>query len=301
LFIRKRKREKKKKRKKEKKKKRKKEKKKKEKRMNLSEQLISGKCDNKCSYTFDYKKEPVIATNYETYLMFTRNASLDVIKYNEDEYFADSFQIYRSSGFKYNNFESEGILVITHSNRTISSNKLLVNIPLYSGGSHTKSNSGITSLLTSIAKSGNEPVEVRDIVLNDFIPQKEYYVFTNVEKNIVFSRENGIYMDDENLKLLEALIPNPLKLYSTNGPQVFLSTRIATRGSGSTSDEIYIDCQPTGSSEDEIEVANSKKSTFDLTDMVINSKASLFFIIFIAIISIVVAVRFAIVHIYGSN
>jgi hypothetical protein len=269
--------------------------------MNISDQLISGKCDNKCSFSFDYKKETGVAGNYRSGINITRDGSSDVVKFNADEYFAEASMIYRSSFFKYNNFDSDGLMMIGHANKTISSNKLYVCIPLYSSGSHTKSNAQLTNILTSVARAGNAAIEIPDISLNDFVPQKEYYSFKRDDIQwIVFSRENGIYLDDENAELLKSLLIDTGGSLPS-GPEVFLSTRKAINGTGDipSNDEIYIDCQPTGSSEDEIDVTNTKKSTFDFTDMIINSQATIFILVFIAVIIVIFIIHSAIM--YGSS
>ena len=165
----------------------------------------------------------------------------------------------------------------------------------------------IKEILLSVAKYAPNKGETTTqelplLSVEKFIPRTDYYSYTpsTDEQCIVFSLENGIFVDEDCVEMLKKLIK--ANVPSSNKPDfpIYISKFEATYTRQATNNEIYIDCQPTGSSEEEVDVSN-RKSTNSSTFSTKEYLTTLYMIAgFIAIIVILFGIHFAINQIAKS-
>ena len=86
---------------------------------------------------------------------------------------------------------------------------------------------------------------------------------------IVFGKNYAIPLSEKILNVLGSII-KPFNLPMI-GDNLFFNAK-GPNSSGSIGDGIYISCQPTGSSEEEIEITNTKSSSsYDMGNLIDNS------------------------------
>ena len=234
--------------------------------MNISPQNITGTCNLKCAYSFNYNTSNSTATNYGQYIQLTYEASsTPQVTYNTAKYNVSTLTIYSPSLHLYNNAKADAEILISHTPINGGSS-LVVCIPINTSGSTTDGSQIITDIFKAV--SSNAPSQgtsttqgIKEFTLNDIVPMKPYYSYTmesNSRDIIVYGIQYAISIDNKVLETLKKCIkPNSITLPS--GPSLFSNPDGPSNndvGDGS----IYIDCQPTNSSEEEIEMNVNIKS-----------------------------------------
>ena len=126
--------------------------------------------------------------------------------------------------------------------------------------------------MSSNAPAENEKttVNISKFNLNAFVPRKPFFSYTATEpfqpcstsktEYIVYPSDTAIGLDDRLLRSLQKLISRNSYTIKT-GPGLFFNQKGPTDGVGS--DQIYIDCQPVGHSENEEIVITDSGSSAD--------------------------------------
>lgn len=247
--------------------------------MNISKNLMTGKCDEKCSYSFNYKTSPNCnATNYGNYIYLTYDKrTISPVKFNNLSYDVDSIQIYSPSVHQFNDNNVDGEIIITHSSLS-SGSPLLVCVPINSATPVTEGsnllNEIVSAVITKPLYKGDSQISVKleNYNLNSIVPKKPFYYYTstNSETNvIVYGIENSIGLDKELINTLRTLITNPENVVNLIGDSLFYNKKGPSSSlNGTDDDQIYIDCKPTGNSSDTVDVEKSKSPiNYDLNNL----------------------------------
>jgi len=258
-------------------------------------------CTLKCEYKFKYKNSYCSATNMGEYLKLSYDAlSSENVIYNLTKYTVKEIRIYWKSLHTFDGKASDGEMIIVH---TSSSGKgdLLVCVPIVRGNSNSVATGKLNTILDNVSQTANvinvETGIIPDLTynLNSFIPKKPFYMYTATEpwspcstqkcNYIVFtpSSETNIYINQSSYDniLKKVINENPYKAkLITNVAQNFLSFNSQGPSVGDGDDEIYIDCQPVGASDESKTVVTDTGETLSSSVNVI----SLFQNIFIQIV-----------------
>jgi len=232
--------------------------------MNISPQNITGTCNLKCAVSFNYNTSNSTATNYGQYIQLTYEASsTPQITYNTAKYNVSTIQLYSPSLHLYNNAKADAEIIISHTPINGGS-QLVVCIPINTSGSTTDGSQIITDIFKAVSSNapsmGTSTTQgINEFTLNDIVPMKPYYSYTNESKDfIVYGIQYAISVDNKALETLKKCIKlNSITLPS--GPSLF-SNPDGPSSSNVGDGSIYIDCQPTNSSEEEIEMNVNIKS-----------------------------------------
>lgn len=232
--------------------------------MNISPQNITGTCNLKCAVSFNYNTSNSTATNYGQYIQLTYEASsTPQITYNTAKYNVSTIQLYSPSLHLYNNAKADAEIIISHTPIN-GGNQLVVCIPINTSGSTTDGSQIITDIFKAVSSNapsmGTSTTQgIKEFTLNDIVPMKPYYSYTMESKDfIVYGIQYAISVDNKALETLKKCIkPNSITLPS--GPSLF-SNPDGPSSSNVGDGSIYIDCQPTNSSEEEIEMNVNIKS-----------------------------------------
>jgi hypothetical protein len=261
-------------------------------------------CTLKCDLAFDYGDiSDLTITNIGDYLSLTSTATNKPVTYNLNTYKVAEIRIYRQSVNKFNDQTSNGEIVVIH--KSDGKPDLYICVPIKNGNSSDIA-TGVLSTIISQAKTGanstsnnsNKVVMQKEEFvynLNDFIPRKPFYMaFVNNINYIIFppSSNTYVYVNNSDFEILSTITtaktytpinPNPQISYNARGPSV------------AKSDEIYIDCQPVGESDNKKTVVtdNGKpalSAAFNLKTFFSNVfiqliLGSLVFVIFIMIVN----------------
>jgi carbonic anhydrase len=259
--------------------------------IDISISNIKGKCNFKCSYIFSYKNSSCTATNRGDYISLSYDKSSNSpVLYNAVGYDVQEIRLYTPSLHSFNGSKTDCELIIVHSSN-MGSNPLLVCIPIKKNNSTSVSSMFFTNLINTMSTSAPSEgetanVNVSKFNLSSFVPRKPFFSYTGSEPYqpcstvvdyIVYSPlESSLEMSSNSFDTLNKIITN--NVYDIKkGPNLFYNEK--GPGNNSNTDDIYIDCQPVGSSNDttEVFVDMNGNSGFNVNDI----KNNKFFKIFV--------------------
>ena len=237
--------------------------------INISLSNITGNCDMKCAYSFFYNNSACIVTNKGGYLSisYDKSSSPPVI-YNSAAYDVSEIRIYTPSLHAYSDTKTEGEMIIIHKSNT-GANDLLVCIPIKLNNSTSSSALFMQSLINTVANNapsegGQTSVNISRFNLNTYVPHKPFFSYTATlpyqpcngkVEYVVFDPTNA-YLDimQESLdKLNQVIFQNNYDIKT--GANLFYNQKGPGSG-GAAGNEIYIDCQPVGASQESSQIVS---------------------------------------------
>ena len=251
--------------------------------IDISMSNITGKCELKCSYSFKYNNSSCVATNRGDYISISYDkSSSPPVTYNTTGYDVQEIRIYTPSLHSYNGTKTDGEFVIVHTSNT-GSPPLLVCIPIKSNSSQGISALFFDKLIDTVSSSApsegeSTTVNIPKFNLTLFVPRKPFFSYTATEpyhpcsetvNYIVFDPLQGSLdiMPDTLTKLASIIQSNPYDIKT--GPNLFLNEKGPRNGDNGDGD-IYIDCQPVGSSEDTTYIVTDMGTTTNIEDWLKN-------------------------------
>lgn len=243
--------------------------------IDISRDNVIGKCDLKCEFSFHYNDSSCIATNRGDYISLSYDTSNSPpVTYNSSPYDVKEIRIYSPSLHSFNGTKADAEFIIIHQSSS-GAKPLLVCIPIKSSNSGETSSKNLSNIIRTVASNApaeNEQttVNISRFNLNAFVPRKPFFSYTasepyqpcNVDQNeyIVFPSDSAIGIPELVLSALKKLITE--NVYDIKpSPGLFFNEKGPTNGPGS--DQIYIDCQPVGQSEEEEVVITDSGSSAD--------------------------------------
>lgn len=238
--------------------------------IDISKKNITGQCDYKCAYSFNYGTSNLVATNQGEYLSMTyENRSAPPVKYNSADYRIDKIRLYFPSVHTFNGRQTDGELIIEHSPVT-TGNKLFVCVPIVKtdlGNNNADMLNNIVYEVTKKAPNVNETTSVfTGFKLNEFIPKNGYYVYTGpmpyqpfnatVDYIVFDTYEGAIRISKDTLYDIKTIIGDS-RYVAKRGGKLFYNNKHPNQ---SKDNKIYIKCSPTGSS-GETKVVKNKGGT----------------------------------------
>jgi carbonic anhydrase len=231
--------------------------------INISAKNISGKCDLKCAYNFSYTEINSTAKNNNVMIKLTPdNSAIPPVTYNTEKYNVSTIYITSPSLHTFNDKQVNAEIFIQHVPVKGGQN-LIVAIPIISSSESSTASNLITQIIQNV--STNAPrngestnLNISGFTLQNIVPSKPFFSYTdtNNENWIVFPIKDAIPLNSTTLTTLGQIIkPYPLPMtggdlfFNSNGPN-----------SNKTSSEIYISCNPTGSSTETTEVVYDKNT-----------------------------------------
>ena len=268
--------------------------------IDISLSAITGTCDYKCAYNFNYNNSSCVATNRGDYISLSYdNSSTPSVIYNSSNYNVSEIRLYIPSLHSYSGSKTDGELIIIH-NALTGSKPLLTCIPIKNNNTNSVSSILFKSIVDSVSNSAPDdgesttvPLGNQQFNLKDIVPLKPFFAYSATEPFqpcssnvdlIVFDPMNAsLDITPDTLKKLQTIIQNNQYDIKT-GPNLFYNEKGPNLSSGGG--EIYIDCQPVGQSEETKEVV-IQTTTNDSSYNILNSpylKFILFALLFILIL-----------------
>ena len=250
--------------------------------IDISMSKITGKCDYKCSYSFSYNNSSCIATNRGDYLSLSYDkSSSPPVLYNSSGYDVQEIRLYIPSLHSYNDSKADGELIIIHSSNT-GAKPLLVCIPIKSNNTSSVSGLFFKTVVDTVSDSApsngeSTTVNIPRYNLSAIVPKKPFFSYSATEpyqpcssdvEYIVFDLlQAHLDMMPETLTKLQSIIesnPYDIKI----GPNLFYNE--TGPGKGSAGNDIYIDCQPVGESDETTDIVTdtggSSSSSLSFSD-----------------------------------
>lgn len=240
-------------------------------------------CDLKCKYSFKYPLSNLNLTNKGSFLYIMPEIFNDSpVTYNSKKYNVRGIRLYRKSLHTYGGKNADAELLIIHNNVN-GSDILIVSIPIMVGSGNPKSSSIFDTIISEVAKTANSVGKQTSLnnvsfTLDQLIPMKPYFAyngtlpyspFNGTNSYIVYNIDNAISMSSSAFETFSNIIKesnsqiNPVKnglYYNEKGPTYYSPT--------GKSDEIFIECLPTGSSgEVLIEKNKTNETSFNTANM----------------------------------
>lgn len=229
--------------------------------INISAKNIAGNCELKCSYTFKYSESNSTAKNNGVMISLTYDStSVPPVIYNNQQYTVGNISIVSPSIHTFNNVTMPGEIIITH-NPVKGGNILEVCIPFVSSVDSSTASQMITEIISKVSTNAPSDGDSTNLNISGFsleyiVPKKPFFSYTeNTTDYIVFGDINAIPLSSSTISTLQQII-TPYQL-STPGGDLFYNSKGPTSGI-QLDDGIYISCQPTGSSNEEMPVEYDK-------------------------------------------
>jgi len=238
--------------------------------LNISQDNVSGECNLKCAYSFQYSNSSCVASNTgESIVLSYDESNVPPATYNGNKYKVSNIRITTSTYMLYNGKQLRGTLIISHL-PVVGGGPFSVIIPIVSGTGALPSSNILTTIITETAKlapkSGNKTsISLANYNLNNIIPKKPFYSF-NLERDdyIVYGVENAIPIDADTLTKLSTITKGLTSTIPANSTSLFYNPKGPnSSGSSSGNDDIYIDCQPVNVSEETIQMSTENKLSAD--------------------------------------
>jgi carbonic anhydrase len=275
--------------------------------IDINNKNIAGKCDLKCNYSFQYNTSACVATNKGDYISLSYdNTSNPPVIYNDSGYNVKEVRLYSPSIHSYIGEYLDGELVIIHNSIT-GLNPLLVCVPIKVNDVDAIDSSILSAIIKTV--SNNAPnkdettnVNIQNYNLNHFVPYKPYFSYT---ANLMYQPCDGqisyiafspnqkyINISSTALEILQTITTRHKYTLSSNPPKLYFNEK----GSKpyTTSNDIYIDCQPivkeNNLEEEKIVVTNINTQPFKPMDILKNPffqflMGMLFFLVIFYIVS----------------
>lgn len=252
--------------------------------IDISSANIAGKCDLKCAYQFKYTSSSCTATNRGHYLSLAcdRGSSTSPpVQWNQSGYAVDEVRLYTPSLHSFGGTRAAGEVVVMHVSNT-GSRPLFVCIPIQMGSAGGAGSAALHSILSAVAKNApadGDSTAVRitgggggggGFNLSNWVPASApFYSYTATEPfqpcsgevdYVVFDAGSSpLYISDTDLSQWTDIVqPHPYDIKPVagaggaggGGVQLFYNSKGPNQGGAANDDEIYIDCQPVGESQE---------------------------------------------------
>ena len=237
--------------------------------LNISQDNVSGECNLKCSYSFQYSNSSCVASNTgESIVLSYDESNVPPVTYNGNKYKVSSIKITTGSILLYNGKNVKASLIISHA-PIVGGGPFSVMIPIVSGTGSLPSSNILTTIITETAnlapKSGNKTsISLANYNLNNIIPKKPFYSFNTDRENIIaYGIENAITIDADTLTKLSTITKGVADIIPATNSLFYNPKGPNSSGSSSGNDDIYIDCQPVNVSEEAIQMSTENKLSAD--------------------------------------
>lgn len=277
--------------------------------MNISKSHWDNYCDEKCAYSFDYKTSSNCnVNNYGSYLQLSYDSSNPPpVTFNTYTYYVEKIEIYCPSLHLFNGVQVDGELIITHSPTSMGA-PLMVCVPLSSAKMQTSASTQIiTDIIngsTQLKPNSGEAVSVKlnDYNLNSIVPQSPFYYYEDNNGNniVVYGLQDAISINSSTISTLKTMITATTDIKYPSVDYYYLNKNGPTIGS-SGDGQIYIDCQPTGNSEDTTAVEYSKPAIVNNLGTFLNSQIIVFLVAAFIFVFLIVLIHKLLIYLTGNT
>ena len=260
--------------------------------IDISKKNVSGKCDLKCAYNFEYPESNITALNQGVMINLTYdNSKTPPVTYNTQKYTVVQAIISSPSLHLFNGATTDAEIIIIHT-PVKGGPQLYVSIPIKSSSESSDASYLLNEVIdvtgTNAPSQGESTnLSISGFTLDKIVPNKQYYSYTDNANNdwIVFGILDAIPLNSATITTLQKIIkPYPIPMI---GGELFINTT----GPNSTKvgEGIYISCKPTGSSNEETKVEYSKNTpSYNFSNVLDNPVTKLIFQVIIGCILFII-------------
>lgn len=233
--------------------------------INISSENVTGNCDLKCNYSLNYSTSNCVAQNNGFYIQLSYDATkMPPVTYNNNKYNVQDVTIFSPSIHQFNGSLSPAEIVISHF--PVSGGvPMNVAIPIIQSGDSTTASGILQQIINGVstgAPSQGETTNLNNITnfnLENIVPLKPYYSYNDTKNDwIVYGNENAISLNQQTLTTLSQIIQPLPNVMCPSGPLIFYNNSGPSKKA--SNEGIYIDCKPTGFSEEETYITENKST-----------------------------------------
>jgi carbonic anhydrase len=231
---------------------------------------IGTTCLLKCDFSHNYPSSLLNVTHNGDHLSFKMNSTkTDTVEYGNSTYDVEEFRIYMNSLHTYVGDKADAELIIIHRNN-MGGEKLLVSVPMMMHGTANDTSIALDNVLSEVGKRANSngsqtQVNLASFNLNNFIPKKPFIIYNgtlpfvpcdnNTKVNyVVFRKEDAIFMTPSSAELLWNILSRNTYSVQKDPVNGFFFNKNGPSTGTTSSEDIYIDCKPTGNDDEMIQV-----------------------------------------------
>lgn len=244
----------------------------KKKTINISPDAVSGRCEAKCIYNYDYPPNSVVKIRHETHFISVEpdpdtTSTTSPVTYNEAPYNVTKGLLFSPSLHLFNNNKMDAEVMIEHI-AVSGGRKLFVCIPVRKmAGDSSQMLSAVVNGTAKKAPAVSETTTItgtKPLTFNDMLPKGPFFSYTGKYGEetcdfIVYGKLFSLVSSEGDLKTLQDMI-KPFHLPML-GEYLFMNSKGANIDGGKKEDGIYINCQPTGTSAETTEVTTTSTSS----------------------------------------
>jgi len=282
--------------------------------IDISSSNSSGKCDFKCDYKFKYQTSSCVGKNMGDYISLSYdNTSSSYVTYNLISYVVKEVRIYHKSLHSFNGSKTDAEIVIVHVSNT-GEMPLLVCIPIKVSNSASFSSGFFRNVIMSMSKHApsegdSTTIKMNNYNLNSLVPKTPFYSYTATEPYQPCSEKVNYIVYENYLDISQDVYDNLKKIILENYYTVKSGVSFFYNSKGPNSaveDDIYIDCQPVGQSEETTDVVNDNSNSLNYDFSLEDLKNNDLFKFLIAIIIFLIIIYFfygiaTIFKLFGKN
>jgi hypothetical protein len=273
--------------------------------IDITQGQSSGTCDFKCSFEIDTYNlmSNITCSHLQHSIDVNMSNSASHAKFNQQKFTVKRMEIYSPSQLTYNGIPSPGEIMISHEGGN-PSQVLLIFLPLQvvTNAPNALPTTIVTNLITvtnefapqinESTTQGIDPFNVKDL-----LPLKPFYYIDlhHGSAIISFANSSAIPISQDTFSILQNLVtPNPqlkFRISDNETIKIFLNQKGPQVFSPANENNIFIDCQPTDASEEEMNLESNNKSNeikFNWKDIANNSNFVVFFSIFVFVIVLLI-------------
>lgn len=242
---------------------------------NIISTATYNKCVDKCDLQVDFSEQVPTIENMGSALNIKRTTETDYTKYAGNDVKTQKVQVLYPCPIQYNTITPVAAIQITFEPITSGTPMVLI-IPVSTTGSNTAGGDILSSIIDSASSTANSSgmstsAGIPLFTLNKLIPTGSIYMFSmnsSSGSNVNYlcgANTSAIAISTGYLAKLKQIIPTATsKMNVPSTISIFKNENGIVVGPPTSGDNIYIDCQPVGSSEQEVGVGVSKNIDQDL-------------------------------------
>ena len=217
----------------------------------------ASQCSLKCLLNYKYGDSSCTILNDTTSLSISYDGASDVV-YNSAQYTPTEVRIFQPSLHTYSGKAAAAELIIVHAS---SQGGLLICVPLVVSSSTSQGSTVVSQIVDAAPTEGTSSASIADYNGNYLIPTSRYYTYdgplpygpcanTNYHYVVFHPTYGSLSISQDVLTAIQGLI-NPTYIAAVSG-SVYVNLKGTSSNGFGGDGQIYIDCQPTGQSEEEI-------------------------------------------------
>jgi carbonic anhydrase len=236
--------------------------------LNVPRNIITAtaqKCLNKCMFMYNYSGSSSCVVKHEGSVVSILYDGGGDVTFNNVKYTPESLQLFAPSLHKYEGEQAMAELIVVHKSSSPTSDGLLLCIPIAVSAENTSAGTILKEIITNLPEQDTSvSLNIPDFTLNRIVPKAPFFNYvgpmsygecrpTSLFQYVVFhpAHKGAVALSEDIIKKFRGTV-NFTYIVATPGDDVFFNEKGTTINGFSGDGQIYIKCQATNTSDEEI-------------------------------------------------